>query len=156
MAAPKLNAFLAALLKQVQNLENAAFSIMTARFLGFAIGEQLDMLGRLVGEKRYGRTDDNFRKGIRLRIYINGSSGRPEDLIFVAKALTGLTQVKYIDVGPGVCRLYIPGWVPDSGALLAFLQKICPGGVRLLSVTNVEFYSPKRMGERMNTPFSHA
>lgn len=157
MAAPNLNAFLAALLKQVQKAEDALKAVILVRFIGFATGANLDSIGRLVGEDRLGRLDDDiYRKAIRLRIFINGSSGRPEDIIYIARQWTGVAVVNYYDVpqstgAGGNYRLVIPGWTPDTGQLLAFLQTVSAGGTRIISVTNTASYSPFRMGDRMGT-----
>ncbi len=160
-SAPNFNAILTALLRQVQKLEDAARDVMLSRFLGVAEGVHLDALGRLAGEARLGRVDDVYRKAIRLRIYINGSSGRPEDLIYVAKQITGFPVVDYYDVpqetgAGGNFRLVIPGWTPDDGSLLVFLQTLCPAGVRLISVTESPDYEPFRMGDRMGTRLVHS
>lgn len=157
MAAPKLNAFLSALLSQVQKAEDAIYGVMFSRLIGFAVGVQLDAIGRLVGEARLGRLDDDvYRKAIRLRIYVNGSRGRPEDLIYIAKQWTAATAAYYYDVpqaggAGGNCRMVIPGWVPDTGELLAFLQAACPAGVRLIDVTSGITPTPFRMKDRMKT-----
>lgn len=153
MAAPKLNAMLAAILKQVQKAEQAIRDVMVSRILGFATAAQLDAIGRVVGEARLAREDDTFRQAIRLRIFINGSSGRPEDLIHVARSLTGFQTVLYRDVSAATCRLVIPGWTPDDGTLLTFLQAICPAGVRLLYVTPSDTFAPRRFGARFGTRY---
>lgn len=163
MAAPNLNAFLAVLLKPVQVIENVFFDVIRARFLGHATGVQLDAIGRLVGEDRLGRLDDAvYRKAIRLRIYVNGSSGRPEDLITLTRQWLDneAATVIYSDLpqasgAGGNCAIVIPGWTPDSGELLAFLQSACPAGVRLVDVTNTGTYVPFRMGDRMGTRLMH-
>ncbi len=154
MAAPNLNAFLAALLKQVQKVEDVFAQIITTRFLGFATGAQLDALGRLVGRARLGLTDDPYRQAIRLQVYINGSDGRCEDLLYVAQQITGF-PAQYLDVTAGNCRILIPDWTPDDGSLLAFLQSICPAGVRLLDVTTTGATLPFRMKDRMKTRLLH-
>ena len=162
MAAPNLNAFLAALLRQVQKAEDALKAVIQERFLGFASGDNLDAIGRLVGEPRLGRLDDNvYRKAIRLRIYVNGSSGRPEDLMEVCRRWTGILAPEYEDVpqengAGGNCRLILPGWDgADAAALLVFLQSIAPAGVRVISVTTGAGYDAFRMGDRMGTRLVH-
>jgi hypothetical protein len=151
MAATNLRAVLSAFLSEVQGLENTVFDVIVSRLIGFAKGVQLDMLGRFVGENRLGRSDTDYRAAIRLKTYINGSSGRPEDLILIARAITGLSVVNYYDISPGNCRLVIPGWTPDDGSLHAFLQTICPAGVRLVDVTSGLTETLFRMGDRMGT-----
>lgn len=163
MAAPNLNAFLAALLRPLQVVENVFFDVIRARFLGHATGAQLDAIGHLVGEDRLGRLDDAvYRKAIRIRILVNGSSGRPEDLIAITRAwLDNQTAiVNYVDLpqasgAGGNCALVIPGWTPDAGELLAFLQTTCPAGVRLVSVTTSGTYVPRRLGDIMGVRLYH-
>jgi hypothetical protein len=64
-----------------------------------AIGVQLDLLGRIVGEPRNGRTDDQYRIWIQAKIRVNRSSGTIEDLIDIFSILTGdqaiVTVVEY-------------------------------------------------------------
>lgn len=163
MAAPNLNAFLAALLRPLQDLENVFFDVIRARFLGHATGVQLDAIGRLVGEARLGRlVDADFRRAIRLRILVNGSSGRPEDLISITRAWLGdeTAIVNYYDLpqasgAGGNCLIVIPGWTPDSGELHAFLQAACPAGVRLVEVATTATYVPFVMGDVMGTRLYH-
>jgi len=161
MASPNLNAFLRALLRQVQYAEDAFYSVILSRFIGYASGVQLDAIGRLVGEARLGRSDDaEYRSAIRLRIFVNGSSGRPEDIIYVARQWTGFEVVNYEDLpqssgAGGNYRIVIPGWTLDSGELLAFLQSISPAGVRIVSVDNTFDYVPFEMGDVMGTRLYH-
>lgn len=154
MAAPNLNAVASALLKQVQVAENFFKSVLVSRLLGFAQGVQLDVLGRVVGEDRLGREDEAFRKGIRLRIFINGSSGRPEDVIYVARQLTGFDLVRHVDVTPGNYRIIIPGWPGDDGSLFRTLQAMTKAGERLLGVTSSGLV-PLRFNEHFNLRFLH-
>ncbi len=155
MAAPNLNALLAVILKQIQKAENALAQVILVRFLGFAEGVNLDAIGRLVGEPRLGKLDPAYRIAIRLRIFINGSKGTPEDIIHIARELTGLQVVNYIDVTNGNYRLSIPDWVPDDGTIFAFLQSVSPSGVRLLGITADEPLGYFRMGDRVSERLYH-
>ncbi len=159
--APNLNALLSVFLRQIQKAEDALKAVIMTRFIGFAVGVQLDAIGRLVGEARLGRTDDDvYRKAIRLRIFVNGSSGRPEDIIQIARLWTGIQIIRYYDVpqtsgAGGNYRIVIPDWTPDSGELQAFLQSVSPAGVRLIDVTNGLTLVPFRMGDLMGTRLYH-
>lgn len=161
MASPNLNSILSILLKQVQIVENVFHSVIVSRFIGSAVGVQLDQIGRLVGEPRYGRADDAvYRRAIRLRIFVNGSSGRPEDIIQIARFWTGFSVVDYFDLPQagsqgGNYRIVIPGWTPDDGSLHAFLQSVSPAGVRLVSVDSTYDYVPFEMGDVMGTRLYH-
>lgn len=81
------------LAKQVQELEDVFFDILDQRLLDVAIGAQLNVLGALVGQLRYEYDDTAFRKAIRLRIRVNRSKGKAEDIIDVLR-LAYPTQVR--------------------------------------------------------------
>jgi hypothetical protein len=72
---------------EIQEVENAAWDVLVSRMLDYAAGEQLDLLGRIVGEARNGRSDPNYRVRLRARIAINSSLGRPKDIVAVLKLL---------------------------------------------------------------------
>ncbi len=85
-------------IQQVQLLENAVFDVIDKRMLDAATFAQLDSLGSLVGEPRLGRPDDIYREAIRLRILVNRSQGRAEDVIKVAGIATA-DNFTYEEVG---------------------------------------------------------
>lgn len=90
-----------ALVQEAQESENAVFDVITKRILDNATAAQLDSLGVLVGEARIGRSDDEYREGIRLRIRVNRSKGRAKDIMEVTKlALPEGTTFKYQEVYP--------------------------------------------------------
>jgi hypothetical protein len=76
----QFEALLSSYLKEVQVLENAIWEVYLGRLYPFAEGVQLDMLGKLIGEKRDGRTDTIYRKWIAIRVRINRSVGKELDL----------------------------------------------------------------------------
>ena len=73
--------------ERVQGIEDAAWSLLTDRWLDVAEGQQLDELGDLVGEPRLGRTDETYRAAIQIRIGLNRGSGEPESVISVMNSL---------------------------------------------------------------------
>ena len=58
------------------------------RVVGVAVGAQLDVLGRIVGEARLGDPDANYRLRIKAGILLNVSSGTPEELLAIFRLLT--------------------------------------------------------------------
>ncbi len=70
--------------RRVQDLEDVFWDIIEKRILDVAVDEQLDTLGRLVGEPRSGRLDEDYRASVRLRVRVNRSKGRIVDVIDVA------------------------------------------------------------------------
>ncbi len=83
-----IRGILGSLMAQVQEIEDATFETIAGRILDGASDAQLDSLGDLVGETRQGRGDTEYREAIRLRIRVNRSQGRAEDVIQVASIST--------------------------------------------------------------------
>lgn len=81
---PRLEALLTSYIAEAQYLEDTAVDVYLLRALAVATDAQLDTLGAIVGEMRNGRTDASFRRTIRVRILINNSDGRTEQLIVIA------------------------------------------------------------------------
>lgn len=71
-------------LSPAQYLEGVLQQLYSERSIDTAIGAQLDVLGRLVGQARDGLNDDTYRRYIRARISVNRSKGRIQDIIRVA------------------------------------------------------------------------
>src|SRR5687768_16247400 len=67
-----------------QDLENCLQQLRLYRFVDTAEGDQLDIIGRIVGLDREGLDDDDYRRYIRARIAANNSNGTIEDLLTVA------------------------------------------------------------------------
>lgn len=82
-----LGAVVKALAAEWQELEGAIWDVINGRLLDNAGTDQLDKLGRLVGERRAGRANDDYRLAIRVRIRVNRSDGRAEDIIAVARLI---------------------------------------------------------------------
>ena len=85
---------------EVQELEDAGQELLFNRSLNNAVGVQLDGVGEIVGETRQGRSDDDYRAGIRFRIFINKSSGEIETLGLFVIYLTGGTFAQIIEHYP--------------------------------------------------------
>lgn len=68
----------------VQYLEDVLQQLYSERRIDTAEGAQLDILGKLVGQKRDGLTDDAYRRYIRARVSTNRSKGTLSEIIKVA------------------------------------------------------------------------
>lgn len=84
---PNMGKLLAPLLEECQELENAIWSVIYGRTIDYAEGEQLDMLGRIVGQPRNGLDDDAYRAHVNARIRINRSFGTSNDVIAVIRLI---------------------------------------------------------------------
>ena len=139
MAAVKLNDYVAALLSEAQTAEDAALETLLGRFLDNAEGEQLNGLGDLVGEERLGRSDDDYRNAIRVRIFQNQASGTPEQMLTLLRLLV-----------PDAAGVHIEEIFPakvwfsmDSGTqpanFQALMQQAAPAAVGVRALAPGEF-----------------
>lgn len=74
---------------QAQALEDAGQELFGLYDIDASEGAQLDLVGRLVGQPRAGLDDATYRLYLRARIIANRSSGGPEELYAVMRALFG-------------------------------------------------------------------
>ena len=101
--ANKNGAFLASWIARIQEFEDACWSVLNAMTLGTAYGAIMDKIGAKVGEARLGRIDADYLAGIRVRIKVNLSKGRSEDLIGIAKLV--FSSFTYVEEYPGTWQI---------------------------------------------------
>ncbi len=120
-ASPKLQALLAALVTEVQRLEDLKFDMITDRLLDNAEGVNLDIIGRYVGFPRLDvSTDAEYRELLRVQIRANNSDCGAEDIIYVASELTG-EPVKYTQEGRAHYHLE---YITDTPLTAAWLARV--------------------------------
>jgi hypothetical protein len=129
---PRTIAELQAYADEIQELEDVIFEFSTAFDPATATGFRLDYIGRIVGERRSDRSDEDFRAAIAVRQLINRSNGTFDEMVAIAEAL-------YPDGEPSVRELYPASMMieyADLGSLdfdlvNLLLQQAKAGGVRL-------------------------
>jgi hypothetical protein len=86
---PLISALLGAWLAEVQALELVCYDLLTKRSPATAEGAVLDLLGKIVGQPREGRSDTHYRLWVAARILVNRSSGLARELLAIALKLMG-------------------------------------------------------------------
>lgn len=124
---PVTRGILASWLRGVQRFENCLFEVLEARDPLTATGVQLDNLGLLVGVFRNGQGDTEFRTRILLRVRINRSQGRPEDVIAILASLGGAYE--YEEKYPASFRVYSFSSGDIDRPLIEALRLVKPAGV---------------------------
>lgn len=94
---PVIEALLDAFVGVFQELEDVLWQIVDSRILDAATGAQLDLLGRIVNEIRRGRSDADYRVGIRIKVIVLRSKGRTIDVISVAALSNAPNIPRYHD-----------------------------------------------------------
>ena len=104
-----------ALITLAQGLEDVNWELKTERWLDVAIGQQLDEIGIILGLPRNpGESDQDYRERLRFQIYINTSSGTPENIISMLSFLTKGDRIWFHDLFPAAFQLETNGTVfPD-------------------------------------------
>jgi len=132
---PRMENFLSAFTEQLQELEAVFYALFTQRDLANAVGIQLDRLGTIVKEERQDRTDDAYRRMIGVRILINKSSGRVEDIYKIIRAALGPSTVvaRIQEAFPAAftVRIYSGFGDLDLDSLARALRQAKPVGVRM-------------------------
>lgn len=136
----RLETLLAILLRPVQRLENAMIEMLTLRSVDAAVGVQLDVLGKLVGQGRGGLVDDDYRRYIRARIATNRSTGKREELIRIARLIVNDPAAKVYIARQGTATVFIriDGVACPTSvevALISFLGEAAALGVRVIVQT---------------------
>lgn len=115
---------------QIQDVENEYFTLLESLGIDTAYGYALDAIGKEVQEARRGRTDEEYRSAILTKVFINNSSGTPEEVIAATKQITGATTVKYSEQYPAQVVLEITGAEYVSKA--PTIRKTVPAAVDLV------------------------
>lgn len=130
-----------ALIGGYPEMETAGFDLLDKTLnIDNAEGEQLDVIGIIVGQQRLGFDDAFYRILLRVRIGINVSEGEPARIISTAKILTNADFVHYMNLRNGEIAIGTDGIIDvvTKDFLLSNLQKVLMGGVRLDYVATYE------------------
>lgn len=138
----RINALLAALVKQFQDIEDAAYNYQSDIQLLNALGINLDSLGDLVGEARGSHTDSEYLQKIKQRININRSQGNAEEfdadgnlcggILYVVKAVMNFTSTNDLMIeGGGNIYIFTDGTEEVTIETARTIQRSCPAGVQV-------------------------
>ena len=127
---PVIESFLKVYLEKLEEVEQGFLQLLNERGISSAIGNQLDLIGKIVGESRLGRDDETYRSALYLRIFINNSEGTPEDVLSALKLITQATYVNMWEHYPASVHLLTNGTsIPDN--LAETLKNVVPAAVSL-------------------------
>lgn len=123
----------------IQDLENAMQQVLIKRGVDTAIGYQLDVIGKIVGQARNGLDDDTYRRYVRARIRVHNSTGTVEDAIRVSDLIIYDDDAYYHVLMPGTAGFVVrvENVIVDelSEPLITFLRPTAAAGVRAIAET---------------------
>lgn len=118
---------------ETQELENELFDLGDAFWVNTATGVQLDGIGEIVGIARDGADDTVYRIRIKARIFINLSSGTPNQILTLVRALlpAGVPAVIYTPYYPAAFAISVTGiTLSEVSEISAAVIETTPVGVR--------------------------
>jgi hypothetical protein len=137
---PRSISLLRSYISGVQNLEDVFWAVLTERWLtaqegrGPAIGDQLEVLGRIIGRSRGLDSDAVFRTFIDARILANNSTGRVEELKDIVGTAGGFGYEDFVQTEyyPAHLKISFTGLaIIYITATMDLLRLAKTGGVRL-------------------------
>lgn len=127
---PKWAALGAGIGFEIQELENAIFDVIESRWLVNATGPRLRTLAKIVGQPTLAYDDTTLRKLISVRIRVNRSEGRWDDLVRIV-LLWGVASFELSNAFPAGLRLELQDTATDSALLAQTIKPAVAAGVRL-------------------------
>lgn len=127
---------------QIQDLEDAMWTLFGRLDLGTVSGIQLDGIGAIVGEPRQGKGDAEYLVYITARIGVNTSEGDIETVLDIWEIITQCCTVQLIEVFPASIMLYMTDPLSSDAfavIVLDLLQGVVGAGIK---VDFIEVYDP--------------
>jgi len=139
-AAEKMKGWVGVWGERAQLVENAARGLLEDRWLWSAEGVQLDKIGGVVGEQRFGREDPEFKSAIHFRIMANRGGGEPEQIIRYLKDVGFVDRVLLLEIYPAHIEIYVRGELQEH--IVRGLRNLIPAGIGRLFLTETGPFLP--------------
>lgn len=126
------------LCEEKQVIQDVLWQLKTERSLSSAIGQQLDGIGEILGLPRNeGETDEDYRESLQFQVFINSSSGTPEQILTAIKFLTKADIVRIFEPFPAFFQLETNGlnFPTPPNDLNDAIFNMSPAGVNYAPIT---------------------
>lgn len=132
-----IKALLQSIAETCQILEDDVFNVLVSTTLEHASAVHLDKWGALVGERRGGLGDPEYRRFILARIQASRCKGSAEEYLRIFRDLTAPSVVEMYPMYPHGFKLYAfrASYMEDvySRRVGRFMRAIAPAGVEILA-----------------------
>lgn len=132
--------FLAAMVQPCYDINTVELELYNERWLATSVGVQLDKIGIILGLARQpGQSDADYREQLYFQVFINKSTGTPEEVIFALKFLTKANRIIYFEPYPAFYQMQTDG-LPANFSLppdeiVTAIQAMNPAGVQYTPIT---------------------
>lgn len=132
--------FLAAMISECYEINNVELQLLNDRWLPYAQGIQLDLLGAILGlKRRENQSDESYRDLLYIQIFINRSNATPEECIYILKYLTNATKINYFEPYPAFFQMQTNGlpaeFLIPVDEIVPAIHSISPAGVQYCPIT---------------------
>lgn len=136
---PRLTGLITAITNRIQELEDTNWDVLNKRLLDYtdangnpahAVAQQLDTIGKVVGQGRNGQDDATYLLYIRARIFLNHSSGLPDEVIALMRIVEPATFI-YREYPTAVWILFTEPTVAPPLDLVTIARLCVAAGVQL-------------------------
>jgi hypothetical protein len=131
---PRWAALMTGITLQIQELENVVFDVLFSRKLANASGVRLQTLARLVGQAVLDYDDTTLRKLIRVRIAINRSEGRWDDLLKILDRWDDNISYTLSPLYPAALRLDLNTADASTALMVKTFVPAVAAGVNLVAI----------------------
>jgi hypothetical protein len=147
---PNIEALLRILVEPAQELEDVFWTLVYERTLEKAVelglDSVIDLIGKLVGEPRQGRTNADYARFIQARIATRRSNGLTEELITITRLVindpTARVFVQWTPPAAVIIRIEDAPLADDVAAILIeFLKAAVSAGIRVLLEWSAEDFA---------------
>lgn len=136
---PRLKSFICGILAPLQEIENVVnFTLTDVLDIETAEGVHLDLIGAIVGEPRAGFSDADYRRALRVRILVNRSDGKAEQMIRVVTLWTDGADVEIGEFPPAAMEITTLDYAADPVRLFSRLVDAKAAGVSLAYIYSVD------------------
>lgn len=144
---PNLRGLVNSTTTQLDSTQMDTLGIVQSFNVSTATGALLDLIGKIVGETRLGRTDDDYRDAIRFRTILNTSNGTPTRILEAIATTTSATKTRIWEHYPVSAIYYTNGSVAPQN-LSNVIQEASPvtsGRVFIFSDPNENTFIPAEL-----------
>jgi hypothetical protein len=151
---PNLHGLIKAVTNQADELSAVFLQWKNKTAIDSAYGDQLDIVGERIGQKRNSIDDDVYRTYINTKIAINNGSGEIETVILFLQYATLATFIGVVESFPCKIAVHLIGGEIIPG-LVELVDSVLCAGVKCMSITNQSNVRPFVFAKEDSSGFTY-
>lgn len=124
-------ALITMLVSQLQEIEEALILLGNQKDIDNVVGIYLDYLGKILGEDRLERSDEEYRTALKLKISINNSDGTPDIISEIIQTYTNADSIRLAEARWAWGQVILTSPEQMSDATFKLLEDIRPVATKI-------------------------